>query len=269
MNNSKEIKEIVKEKYSEIAKKSMWTQSSCCGPDTSCCGEEEVSIMGDEYTELQGYNPDADLGLGCGIPTEFAGIQTGHTVVDLGSGAGNDVFVARSFVGDTGKVIGVDFTKDMIQKAELNNSKLGYENVEFKFGDIENLPLEDDAADVVISNCVMNLVPDKDKAYAEVYRTLKPGGHFCISDIVLNGELPDVLRKSAEMYAGCVSGAMQEEEYLAVIERAGFSGVEIKSVKEIVLPEYLIRDFLSSEEYESYKSSGIGIKSITVVGRKV
>lgn len=268
MKNNNEIKEVVKDKYSEIAKQSMFTKSSCCGPDTSCCGPDEISIMGDEYEELKGYEPDADLGLGCGIPTNHAGLKTGDTVVDLGSGAGNDVFVARSFVGDEGTVIGVDFTEEMIRKAEINNSKLGYNNVEFKFGDIENLPLENDTADVVISNCVMNLVPDKDKAYAEVYRTLKPGGHFCISDIVLNGELPEVLKKSAEMYAGCVSGAMQEEDYLAVIDRAGFKDVEIKSAKEIVLPEYLIRDFLSTDEYEAYKLSGIGIRSITVVGRK-
>jgi ubiquinone/menaquinone biosynthesis C-methylase UbiE len=262
------IKEVVKEKYSEIAKRSILTQSSCCGPDTSCCAEEEISIMGDEYAELRGYNPDADLRLGCGLPTEFAGIKVGHHVVDLGSGAGNDVFVARSIVGQHGKVTGIDFSEEMLKKAEINNSKLGFRNVEFKYGDIENLPLEDDVADVVISNCVMNLVPDKDRAYSEVYRVLKKEGHFCISDIVLNGKLPDQLRKSAEMYAGCVSGAMQEGDYLAVIDRAGFSDVEIKSSKEIVLPDDLIKRYLSKEEWATYESSSIGIKSITVVGYK-
>ena len=188
--------------------------------------------------------------------------------MDLGSGAGNDVFVARSIVGDQGKVIGVDFTEEMLKKANINNSKLGYENVEFKLGDIENLPLENDTTDVVVSNCVMNLVPDKNKAYSEVYRILKKDGHFCVSDIVLEGKLPDTLRKSAEMYAGCISGAMQQEDYLGVIKNAGFSDVEIKSSKEIELPEDLLKNFLSQEEFEIYKSNSIGIKSITVVGCK-
>jgi ubiquinone/menaquinone biosynthesis C-methylase UbiE len=268
MNKNESIKEMVKDRYSRIAQKSNSSQSTCCGPDTSCCSEEEISIMGDEYAELQGYNPDADLKLGCGIPTQFAGIKSGDHVVDLGSGAGNDVFVARSIVGQRGKVTGIDFSEEMLKKANVNNSKLGFENVGFKLGDIENLPLENDAADVVISNCVMNLVPDKDKAYAEVYRVLKKDGHFCISDIVLNGELSAQLRKSAEMYAGCVSGAMQEEEYLAVIDRAGFGDVEIKSSKQIILPDDLIKQYLSKEEWETYKSSSVGIKSITVVGYK-
>jgi len=268
MNNNESIKEIVKDRYSRIVKKSGLAQSSCCGTDTACCSVEEINMVNDDYSNQEGYNPDADLGLGCGIPTKFAGINSGDTVVDLGSGAGNDVFVARSFVGDTGKVIGVDFTEEMIKKAEANNSKLGYENVEFKFGDIENLPLDNNTTDVVISNCVMNLVPDKDKAYSEVHRILKTDGHFCMSDIVLKGKLPDQLRKSAEMYAGCVSGALQEEDYLAVINNAGFTDVEIKSSKEIVLPEELIEKFLSKKEYEIYKSKKIGIKSITVVGFK-
>lgn len=268
MNITGDIKEVVKEKYSEIAKKSALIQSSCCGDESTCCSDDEVNLVSDDYTDQEGYNPDADLGLGCGIPTKFAGLNSGDTVVDLGSGAGNDVFVARSIVGDQGKVIGVDFTEEMLKKANINNSKLGFENVEFKIGDIENLPLENDTTDVVISNCVMNLVPDKNKAYSEVFRILKKDGHFCISDIVLEGELPDTLRKSAAMYAGCISGAMQQEDYIGVIKNAGFGNVEIKSSKEIVLPEDLLKKFLSQEEYEIYKSNSIGIKSITVVGYK-
>lgn len=268
METNENIKEVVKERYSGIAKKSAWTQSSCCGDTTTCCSPEEINMVNDDYTDQKGYNPDADLGLGCGIPTNFAGINSGDTVVDLGSGAGNDVFVARSIVGDSGKIIGIDFTEEMLKKANINNTKLGFENVEFKLGDIENLPLENDTTDVVISNCVMNLVPDKNKAYSEVYRVLKEDGHFCMSDIVLEGELPDKLRESAAMYAGCISGAMQQEDYLGVIKNAGFTDVQIKSSKEIMLPEDLLKRFLSKEEYETYKSSSIGIKSITVVGYK-
>jgi ubiquinone/menaquinone biosynthesis C-methylase UbiE len=268
MNNNENIKEMVKDRYSRIAKNAGLNKSSCCGTESACCSVEEINMVNDNYTDLEGYAQDADLGLGCGIPTQFAGIKAGQHVVDLGSGAGNDVFVARSIVGQHGKVTGIDFSEEMLKKAEINNSKLGFGNVEFKYGDIENLPLENDAADVVISNCVMNLVPDKDRGYSEVFRVLKKDGHFCISDIVINGELPAQLRKSAEMYVGCVSGAMQEDEYLAAISNAGFSDVEIKSSKEIILPDDLIKKYLSKEEWETYKSGRIGIRSITVVGYK-
>lgn len=267
MQTTDEIKKVVKEKYGEIAK----SNSSCCGP-TSCCGTDskvdDYSIMKDDYTKLEGYVADADLGLGCGLPTEFAGIKKGDTVVDLGSGAGNDIFVARAIVGEEGKVIGLDFTQEMIDKANDNKEKVGFANVEFKLGEIEDMPLDNDIADVIVSNCVLNLVPDKVKAFAEMYRVTKTGGHFCVSDIVLKGELPEGLQKSAAMYAGCVSGAIQQDEYLNIIEQAGFKNVEIKKSKVIELPDNVLKNYLSEEEINIFKENQIGILSITVVGYK-
>src|SRR5688572_18521364 len=197
---SEQLKQLVKEKYGQIADQSKeQNETSCCGAG---CGCGDTAIMAEDYSNLQGYATDADLGLGCGLPTEFANIETGDTVIDLGSGAGNDAFVARSIAGSSGRVIGVDFTEKMIEKARGNAEKLGLNNVEFRFGDIEKLPVNDNVADVVVSNCVLNLVPNKDKAFAETFRVLKPGGHFSVSDIVLQGRLPEKLRQSAEMYAG-------------------------------------------------------------------
>jgi arsenite methyltransferase len=224
--------------------------------------------MSDEYTHLNGYVPDADLNLGCGIPTEFARIKEGDTVVDLGSGAGNDVFVARSIVGEKGKVIGLDLTPEMIAKANKNKEKLGFKNVEFYLGEIEEMPLENNIADVVISNCVLNLVPDKKKAFSEMYRITKPGGHFCVSDIVLKGELPKGLQDSAAMYAGCVAGAMQQEDYLGQISQAGFKDIQIKKSKIIELPFETLKRYMPENEAESYFSGEKGIFSITVTGTK-
>jgi ubiquinone/menaquinone biosynthesis C-methylase UbiE len=267
MNSEKDIKEIVKEKYGEIAKSS----TSCCGP-SSCCGSSNeivgYTVMNDEYIHLEGYIADADLSLGCGLPTEFAEIKKGDIVIDLGSGAGNDVFVARAIVGEEGKVIGVDMTKEMLAKAEQNNSKLGYKNVEFRFGDIEDLPLANNLADVIVSNCVLNLVPDKKKAFNEIYRTLKPGAHFCVSDIVIKGELHPELKKSAEMYAGCVAGAVQQNEYLGIIKHAGFVNVEIKKTKTIELPDEVLRKYLNEAQLKEFKLKQVGIFSITVIGYK-
>jgi SAM-dependent methyltransferase len=267
METDEKLKQIVKEKYGEIAEKN----SSCCGP-TSCCGSTskvvDYTIMQDDYSNLKGYVADADLGLGCGLPTELAGIEKGDTVVDLGSGAGNDVFVSRALVGKSGKVIGLDFTEEMIDKANENNRKLGYDNVEFHLGEIENMPLENDTADVVVSNCVLNLVPDKEKAFAEMHRIIKPGGHFCVSDIVLKGELPEGLQKSAAMYAGCVSGAIQQEEYLGILDETGFKNVEVKKTKVIDLPDDVLNNYLSAEEINIFRENKIGIFSITVVGYK-
>lgn len=270
METNNEIKQVVKEKYGEIAKAS--SNSGCCGP-TSCCGTTDNKIVGytimqDEYDHLQGYVAEADLGLGCGLPTEFAGIKEGDTVIDLGSGAGNDVFVARAIVGNSGKVIGIDMTEEMIVKANQNNRKLGFTNVEFKLGDIENIPLENSIADVVVSNCVLNLVPDKKKAFEEIYRILKPGGHFCVSDIVLNGELPVNLKKSAEMYAGCVAGAVQQDEYLDIIKEVGFVNTKINKTKVIDLPDEILNQYLSKDEIKSFRENKIGIFSITVTSYK-
>lgn len=267
MVTNEELKQLVKEKYGEIAE----SNSSCCGP-TSCCGPEnkvvEFSVLQDDYTKVEGYVAEADLGLGCGMPTELAVIKEGDTVVDIGSGAGNDVFVSRALVGDSGKVIGLDFTREMIDKANANNRKLGYKNVEFQLGEIENMPIENDTADVVVSNCVLNLVPDKEKAFAEMFRIIKPGGHFCVSDIVLKGELPAALQKSAELYTGCVSGAIQQDDYLNIIREGGFENVEIKKSKTIELPDNVLSEILSDDEIELYHKSNIGIYSITVVGYK-
>ena len=275
MNNSKNIKEMVKEKYGKIAKQSAAeNKSSCCGGGpsviSSCCGDKEIdySIFADDYTKKEGYVADADLGLGCGLPTDFAGIKKGDTVVDLGSGAGNDVFVARSLVGEGGKVIGIDMTPEMIEKANKNKEKLGYNNVEFYLAELESTPLNKNSADVVVSNCVLNLSPEKEKAFNEINRILKPGAHFCVSDIVLKGKLPESLRKSAEMYAGCVSGAVQEDEYLGIIKKTGFKNIEIKKSKSIDMPDEVLRECLNETELTKFKNADIGIWSITVVGYK-
>jgi arsenite methyltransferase len=265
--NEKDIKTIVKEKYGRIALQSDPTQVSCCGPVSDCCGVD-YTVFSENYENQQGYNKDADLGLGCGIPTEYAGIQPGHHVLDLGSGAGNDCFVARAIVGDTGHVTGLDFSEEMLAKARQNADKLGYNNVEFIAGDIEEMPLESNQFDVVISNCVLNLVPDKRKAFNEIYRVLKPGGHFCVSDVVLKGELPDKLRADAEMYAGCVSGALQLDDYLEAINQSGFTGISIHKQRAIQIPENILIQYLSDIEINEFVDGNSGIFSVTVSGKK-
>lgn len=263
-----EIKQLVKETYAGIAGQSRSENIySCCGA-TSSCGSEGLTIMADDYSTLEGYNPDADLGLGCGLPTEFAKIKEGDTVIDLGSGAGNDCFVARRFVGTNGKVIGIDFTEAMISRARSNADKLGYNNIEFRQGDIEEIPVTSATADVVISNCVLNLVPDKAKVFAEIFRVLKPNKHFSISDIVLEGELPDNLKQAAELYAGCVSGAIQKIEYLNIIKQVGFVNIEVQKEKKISVPEEILLKYISVEEAEQWKNSGVGIYSVTVYAEK-
>ncbi len=267
MENAEQLKEIVRQKYSEIALQDKETnQSSCCG--SGCCTTEVTNIMSDDYTELNGYNPDADLGLGCGLPTQFAKIKKGNTVIDLGSGAGNDCFIARAETGEDGKVIGIDFTPAMINKARANAEKLGYYNVEFRQGDIENMPVSSNIADVIVSNCVLNLVPDKDKVFKEIFRVLKPGGHFSISDIVLIGNLPEALRKDAEMYAGCVSGAIQKEAYLQLIKANGFSNITIQKEKPINIPNDILKNYLSEGEIKDFKKGDKGIFSLTVYAEK-
>ena len=268
MNSNEEIKEMVKQKYAEIALQNQDTNaSSCCG--SGGCSTEVYNIMTDDYDHLEGYNPDADLKLGCGLPTEFAKIKKGDYVVDLGSGAGNDCFVARAETGETGKVVGIDFTPEMIEKARNNADKLGLNNVEFRLGDIENIPLMSNVADVVVSNCVMNLVPNKPKAFAEVQRILKPTGHFSISDIVLAGDLPEKIKNAAEMYAGCVASAIQMEEYLKIIENSGFKNITLQKKKPIIVPDDILKNYLNEEEIQQYKDSTTRIYSITVYAEKV
>lgn len=267
MKNSEEIKESVREKYSEIALQSKEENAvSCCGIDGDC--GVDYTIFSEDYSKLKGYSEDADLSLGCGIPTEFAQIKEGDTVLDLGSGAGNDCFIARELTGEKGKVIGLDFTETMISKARENADKLGFNNVEFRQGDIENMPIGGSSIDVVVSNCVLNLVPDKKKAFGETFRVLKQGGHFSVSDVVLEGELPEGLKNDAEMYAGCVSGAIQKDDYLKIIHNTGFEGVSVQKEKSIILPDEILKKYLSAEEIEQYKNGEFGIYSITVFGKK-
>jgi ubiquinone/menaquinone biosynthesis C-methylase UbiE len=267
MKSDNELKELVRQKYAEIAMQDKETNmASCCG--AGGCSTEVYNIMSDDYSQLEGYNPDADLGLGCGLPTEYAQMKAGDTVIDLGSGAGNDCFVARGVVGETGKVIGIDFTEQMIEKARANAEKLGYNNVEFRQGDIEEMPVTANVADVVVSNCVLNLVPNKDNVFKEIYRVLKTGGHFSISDVVLVGELPEKLQQAAEMYAGCVSGAIQRDAYLALINKNGFKNVIVQKQKAIVIPDDILKNYLTDEEITAYKESKTGIYSITVYAEK-
>ena len=260
-----DIKSTVREKYAAIAlqPKSV-NEQSCCGSGP----QGTYTIMSESYEELKGYNPDADLGLGCGLPTEFAHIQEGDTVVDLGSGAGNDCFIARAETGASGKVIGIDFTPEMIRKARENADRLGFNNVEFREGDIDDMPLADATVDVVVSNCVLNLVPDKSKVISEIMRVLRPGGHFSISDVVLVGDLPSQIRESAEMYAGCVAGAIQMEDYLEFIRQTGFENITVQKQKPIMIPDDILLEYLTKEQIRDFVASGTGIFSITVFAEK-
>lgn len=267
MQNSESLKDLVKQKYSEIALQDKTTnQSSCCG--SGSCSTDVYNIMTEDYSTMEGYNPDADLGLGCGLPTQFAKIKKGDVVIDLGSGAGNDAFIARHETGPEGKVIGVDFTPAMIELARKNAEVRGFNNVEFRQGDIEHMPVTSNAADVIVSNCVLNLVPNKDGVIKEIYRTLKPGGHFSISDIVLDGSLPEEIRQAAEMYAGCVSGAIQKKVYLELIENNGFTNITLQKDREITVPDDILSQYLSEEQLKAFKNSGTGIRSVTVYAEK-
>lgn len=267
METNNQIKEIVKEKYGQIALQEKETNSSsCCG--SGCCSSEVANIMNDDYKNLEGYNPDADLGLGCGLPTQFAKIKIGDVVIDLGSGAGNDAFVARHETGETGKVIGIDFTPAMIELARKNASVRGFDNIEFRQGDIEEMPVAKDTADVIVSNCVLNLVPDKNAVIKEIYRVLKPGGHFSISDIVLEGQLPKEIQEAAEMYAGCVSGAIQKQVYLELISSNGFKNIILQKEKIINIPDDILSKYLTGEQLDDFRNGTTGIFSITVYAEK-
>ncbi len=267
MDTEKKLKEIVKDRYAKIAMQDKAENaSSCCGATTP--SNKVYNIMMEDYTSTGGYVEDADLGLGCGLPTQFAKIKKGDTVIDLGSGAGNDCFVARHETGESGKVIGVDFTPIMIKKARENAEKMGYNNVEFRQGDIDNMPISDAIADAVVSNCVLNLVPNKQKVIQEIYRVLSPGGHFSISDIVLLGDLPEQLKQDAEMYAGCIAGAIQRQDYLQLINDAGFKNITVQKEKTIQIPDDILSKYLSETQMEQFKTGATGIFSITVYAEK-
>lgn len=263
-----DLKDLVKSKYGEIAAQSkLQNSTSCCGSG-GCCSDVDYTIFSENYEKLDGYNPDADLGLGCGIPTEYAGIKAGDSVLDLGSGAGNDCFVARAIVGESGHVTGIDFTDEMLEKANHNKQKLGFTNIEFVKGDIESMPFGDNKFDVIVSNCVLNLVPDKQKAFSEIYRVLKPGAHFCVSDVVLKGTLPESVKNDAVMYAGCVAGAVQMDEYLGIIAAQGFTKITVHKEKKIRVPAEILSIYLTKEEMKDFDNNVIGIFSITVSANK-
>lgn len=264
MKDSEQLKIAVKEKYTKIS------QQSGSGNTVSCCGSNTVdySVFSEDYSKIEGYNPEADLGLGCGLPTEYAGLKQGDTVVDLGSGAGNDCFIARREVGDSGRIIGIDFAEAMVQKARENATKLNYTNVEFHTGDIEQIPLPNETADVVVSNCVLNLVPDKQKAFSETYRILKGGGHFSISDVTTIGNLPAEIREDMERYAGCVAGVMEKEDYLSVVKKAGFTNITVQKLRRIEMPDEVLTACLNTEELDSFRNSNQRIYSITLYAEK-
>ena len=240
--DSKDIKDIVKDRYGKIAKQG----TSCCGSGASCCGGPDlVQITSKEIgysdEELKAVPDGANLGLGCGNPLALSSIREGDTVLDLGSGAGFDCFLAAAKVGKDGRVIGVDMTSEMIEKAKENAKKGNYGNVEFRLGEIEKLPVANGSVDLIISNCVINLSPDKGKVFQEAFRALKPGGRLMISDIVTLRELPNAIRNSIEAYIGCVSGAIKKDEYLQKIEGAGFQDVKVMGETSFSV-EFIVND---------------------------
>lgn len=271
----KRIKKVVKKAYGKVARQ----KSSCCGPVDSCCGATQTAQdisprIGYSRQDILAVPEGADMGLGCGNPIALASLQEGETVLDLGAGGGFDCFLAANKVGPSGKVIGVDMTPEMIKKARQNAREGGYKNVEFRLGEVEKLPVKNCSVDVVISNCVINLVPDKKQAFSEAFRTLKPGGRIMISDIVLLKELPERIRESLELYVGCLSGAALKEKYLGAVKEAGF--LEVKIVNEAIFPVESLADGptaaaviehlrLSQDEIKDIAAS---IRSIRVSGIK-
>ena len=263
---AEEIRAQVREKYGAIVRKAA---SGCCSSSCGCgSGADSVDMIGDAYRSVEGYVAEADLGLGCGVPTEHAGIRPGDTVLDLGAGAGVDAFVARRLVGENGQVYGVDMTPDMVTKARANAEKLEYRNCEFRLGEIEHLPFERDSIDVIISNCVLNLVPDKARAFAEIFRVLRPGAHFCVSDIVASAPLPDGIREAAGLYVGCVAGAEAESRYFDIVTDAGFRDVRVVKSRRIDLPEDMLTGTLAAHDIAAARDADLNVKSVTVVGVK-
>jgi len=270
-----ETKKIVREGYAKIVKQN----SSCCAPAKSCCGStnptQEISKkIGYTEEELEVVPEGANLGLGCGNPVALASLKEGETVLDLGSGAGFDCFLAASRVGNRGRVIGVDMTPEMLEKARENARKGNYTNVEFRLGEIESLPVADNSVDIVISNCVVNLSPDKKRVFAEAFRALKPGGRLMISDLVLLKELPDFIKNSIEAYIGCVSGAILKDEYLRVIKAAGFQDVKIVDEAsfpaEFIVSDPTVKKIIENLKVPSEKVRGVAnsVISIKVYGVK-
>ncbi len=265
--DSIDLKELVKQRYNDLALLSDNKQKCCCNPLAPAAPSTKVyTIMSEDYTKLKGYEPDADLGVGCGLPTQYARIKKGDTVIDLGSGAGNDCFIAREECGETGQIIGVDFAEKMIEKARKNAKKRDYSNVKFIQSDIENIPLPDQTADVVVSNCVLNLLPQKTKIFKEIYRLLKINGHFCVSDIVLDGFFPKEFTDNASLYAGCIASAIQQQDYMNEIKKANFKDIKIERSKTVNIPDEVLEEHLDKNTIAKYKAGNVGIYSITVTG---
>lgn len=264
-----DLKELVRQRYNELALSDQAPESCCCNPMAPAAPSGKVfTLMSEDYSQLKGYEPDADLGVGCGLPTQYARIQKGDTVVDLGSGAGNDCFIAREETGAEGQVFGIDFAPQMLARARANAARRGFTNIEFLEGDIENMPLPGKTADVVVSNCVLNLLPRKDRIFNEICRVLKPGGHFCISDVVLDGTFPKEFTDNAALYAGCIASAIQREEYLGEIEKAGFSDIKVERTKTVSIPDEVLQEHLDEAILAKYKAGNVGIYSITVTGKR-
>jgi len=267
-----EIRKIVSEKYGQLARQA----SSCCQPgNQSCCGgisAKDISKrIGYSESQMASAPDEANLGLGCGNPTAIASLVEGETVLDLGSGAGFDCFLAADKVGAKGKVIGVDMTPEMIFRARENSRKNGYGNVEFRLGELENLPLADGIIDVALSNCVINLVPDKKRVFSELYRVLKPSGRFIISDIVLTRPLPERIKQSILAYVGCVAGAIMKDDYIAAIKQAGFIEVEVVTEKAYDVQSLEIEnqgEKASAAGTAVFDDYGAGVISMTVKGVK-
>jgi len=262
------MKDIVKKVYGSIAKRK---KKTCCGTG-GLCGPKvhDVSLkIGYSDEDLSSVPAEADMGLGCGNPVALATLKQGETVVDLGSGGGLDAFMAAKKVGSKGRVIGIDMTEGMIEKAKENAAKSGFSNVEFMLGDIENMPLDNGIADCVISNCVINLSEDKQNVFNEAFRVLKPGGRLMVSDMVLNRDLPEMIARSARMYAGCVAGALKKKDYLDKIRKAGFSGIEIIKEDPVRFTDYLGSDKVVSNMIAGMPKEDIDLIDTTVVSVKV
>jgi arsenite methyltransferase len=262
--HAEEIRARVREAYGAMVRNE--ASGGCCSPRRG--GADSLDMIGDAYRSVEGHVAEADLGAGCGVPTEHAAIKAGDTVLDLGAGAGIDAFVARRLVGEDGQVYGVDMTPDMVAKARANAEKIGCRNVQFRLGEIEHVPFERNSIDVVISNCVLNLVPDKATAFAEMFRVLRPGGHFCVSDIVASAPLPDGIRKTATLYVSCVAGAEAEARYLDIIASAGFGDIRIAKSRRIDLPDEALAGILPACEIAALRADDLHVRSVTVIGVK-
>lgn len=273
--NDQNIKKFVKSRYGEIAKKS----GSCCSQDSSCCSPQTTAehisrSIGYSDAELKAIPEGANLGLGCGNPVALASLLEGETVLDLGSGTGFDCFLAANRVGKKGKIIGIDMTPEMIENARKNAEKGGYKNVEFRLGEIENLPLDAGAVDVIISNCVINLSPEKEKVFQEAFRVLKPGGRMMISDIVLLDDLPEPIKNSVPAYAGCIAGAMKKDQYIQSIKDAGFKRIEVLSEGsfplDLGLEDPMMKAIMEEAEIpaEQVLKMALSVVSIKICGYK-